>query len=229
MTPRGTSAGDRHAPRGARSERQIAGQTRRWAPEASRPATERRLPHRRGMQRCIVLRIGLLADQWTCRSDVSTRLVSITRFPLLFALCAAVAPISACGSPGTAASSEEQRAERVMRNFMLAAARRDGSAACRLLDRNGQALMAAYPSSAGRMGSASSCQDTVNRLDRLPRADEWKSLARGTIIVSPAAGFDNSVVTVTYQAHGHSMKATGSAQPQLGSGDFLITAPPTPG
>jgi hypothetical protein len=140
-------------------------------------------------------------------------------------LCAV--SLGACGSSPVSEHERQTQAEKVVRRFLQATAKRDARSACAPLSDAARRDLAAYPYAPAPGPGRSSCEATVTHLDALPRADEWTSLAAGVITVSLGAGLDNSTFAVSYRAHGAATTATGTIQPSLGGG-ALITAPPTP-
>ena len=130
--------------------------------------------------------------------------------------------LTGCGSASSFLGSDSPTD--TVRNFLEAAAARDGGAACGLLNGHGQQLMAAYPDG----GAGRSCQQTVSRLGSLPHAADWDEMARGTICVYGTNGADSQPIVVIYTRGTTRATATGSVQQSLGPG-FRIVTPPTPG
>jgi hypothetical protein len=150
--------------------------------------------------------------------------VTMTRaVALVSAGVMAISGLSGCGSTAPPAD-----APTVVRAFLHAAARRDGARACSLLTQYGQLDMAAYPRRYGELPRASrDCVQTVDQLDRLPLARDWRLLEHGRVDVDEGAGLDNRRVTVTYSRDGGQRSAIGSVQPTL-SGGFQVSTPPIP-
>jgi hypothetical protein len=129
--------------------------------------------------------------------------------------------LTGCGSSSLLGSDSPTD---TVRQFLEAAAARDGSTACGLLNGHGQELMAAYAGGApGR-----SCQQTVGRLGSLPHAADWDEMARGTICVYGTNGRDSQPILVTYRRGTGRASAAGAVQQVLGPG-FRVVVPPTPG
>jgi hypothetical protein len=129
--------------------------------------------------------------------------------------------LTGCGSASSFLGSDSPT--NTVRQFLEAAAARDGAAACGLLNGHGQALMAAYPDGAG----SRSCQQTVSRLGSLPHPADWDEMARGTICVYGTNGADSQPIVVIYNRGTSRTTAAGSVQQSLGPG-FRIVDPPTP-
>jgi hypothetical protein len=88
--------------------------------------------------------------------------------------------------------------------------------------------MAAYARRYGELPPAHrDCVETVDQLDRLPLATDWRLLAHGRIDVSDGGGLDNRQVTVTYSRDGGQRTAIGSVQATL-TGGFRVSGPPFP-
>jgi asparagine synthetase B (glutamine-hydrolysing) len=88
--------------------------------------------------------------------------------------------------------------------------------------------MGVYPARFGDPGAHErSCQQTISRLARLPHAQDWQTMARGTICVYGSGGLDSRTVVVTYKQRGIRATAVGSVQSNLGPG-FRVMVPPTP-
>ena len=135
---------------------------------------------------------------------------------------ALAAAVAGCGSTSFLGSDS---ATGTVRQFLEAAAARDGAAACGLLNGQGQQLMAAYPQRRG--ASARGCQQTVSRLGALPLSRDWDEMARGTICVYGTEGRDSQAVVVLYRRRQTRVMAAGSVQQSLGPG-YRLTVPPTP-
>jgi hypothetical protein len=149
---------------------------------------------------------------------------TMTRAAGLVSACAmAVSGLAGCGSIDPPAD-----APTAVRAFLHAAAARDGPRACSLLTKQGQLEMAAYARRYGESPRASrDCVETVNQLDRLPLARDWRLLERGRIDVNQATEQDNQPVTVTYSRDGWQRSAWGFVQPTL-TGGFQVSSPPFP-
>lgn len=120
--------------------------------------------------------------------------------------------------------------EETVREFLRAAADRDGNTACALLTDAGRAAMAAYPGRA-TTGTAtrSACARTVERLDRLPGARTWSAMADGTVTVSEGAGLDVQPVTVRYRIDTSTfVDSEGSAVPPVLAANSKVADPPLP-
>jgi hypothetical protein len=130
--------------------------------------------------------------------------------------------LAGCGSASSFLGSDSPT--NTVRQFLEAAAARDGAAACGLLNGHGQQLMAGYPN--GRGGR--SCQQTVARLGSLPHSADWDEMARGTICVYGTNGADSQPIVVIYTRAGSRATSAGSVQQSLGPG-FRVVTPPTPG
>ena len=140
----------------------------------------------------------------------------------VLASVAAAATLAGCASSSFVGS---ESATGTVRQFLEAAAARDGAAACGLLNGHGQQLMAAYAQRAG--ASARSCQQTVSRLGALPGSQDWDEMARGTICVYGTEGRDSQAIVVLYTRRRTRVMAAGSVQQVLGPG-YRLTVPPTP-
>jgi hypothetical protein len=148
---------------------------------------------------------------------------------IVLPIAAALLVGCANGQRPTSEYDQTRGVERVVRQFMQAAAKRDGAEACALLTDGGRRDMAAYPYQDGMRNTGRSCEGTVNRLDALPRADEWLPLSQGVMVTSVGAGLDSSGVRVSYEAHGRTLQASGAGvQPELGNSSYVVDSPPTP-
>jgi hypothetical protein len=89
--------------------------------------------------------------------------------------------------------------------------------------------MAAYGRRFGDSPPASrDCVQTVNQLERLPLARDWRLLEHGRIDVSEeGCGGDNQLVTVTYSRGGWQHTSMGFVQAGL-MGGCQVSSPPTP-
>lgn len=155
--------------------------------------------------------------------QVDTRLV---RFLAAAAVALIVTAATGCGESVPRGRGVEES----VREFLRAAADRDGGTACALLTDSGRAAMAAYPrrATAGTAPRAA-CERTVERLDRLPGAHSWSAMADGTVTVSDGAGLDAQPVTVRYRV-GTSTYADseGSAVPPVLAVNSKVADPPFP-
>jgi len=141
------------------------------------------------------------------------------------AAAALAGALTGCGSSSFLGSGS---ATATVRQFLEAAAARDGPAACGLLTGQGQQVMSAYPRRLGAAGAQGrSCQQTISRLGALPHSQDWDEMARGTICVYGTQGRDSQTITVEYRRKGANVTTLGAVQDVLGPG-FRIVIPTTP-
>ena len=118
-----------------------------------------------------------------------------------------------------------------VRQFLRAAAARDGGTACALLSDEGRATMAAYPKPAPPSARTTrTCEETVAQLDQLPHAEQWKAMSRGDITSeSTSGGLDEQTVTVSYShdATTH-VEAMAKAMAPVALLNSVIDVPPFP-
>ena len=134
--------------------------------------------------------------------------------------------LAGCGDSAPQGRSVKE----TVRQFLQAAADRDGPSACALLSDSGKARMAAYPKqpTAGTASNAA-CARTVERLDRLPGARDWAAMAQGDITVESSTGLDDQRVTVSYQADPPTwVQSTGSARQPILLVNSQVSRPPFP-
>jgi hypothetical protein len=110
-----------------------------------------------------------------------------------------------------------------VREFLVAAAKRDPERVCKLLNRAGRVEMAYRVGTRPAPDCVESARTVLHTIP--PRA--LRAVARGRIDVLDAAGLDNRVVQVSYVLCGDQLRADGSVAPKL-FGGYVVSGAPIP-